>query len=57
MTKLKYFWTKIRYYLHINQGFASTTPQILECPISLTKYEIVLIDLQKLLTLLMTKLL
>ena len=37
MTKLKYFWTKIRYCLHINQGFANTTPQTLACPIFTVK--------------------
>ena len=30
------------YCLHINQGFASTTPQTLACPILLTKFEMVL---------------
>ena len=36
------FWTKIRYCLHINQGFTSTTPHTLACPILLTKYEMLL---------------
>ena len=42
MTELKYFWTKIRYCLHINQGFTNTTPQTLAYYILLTKYEMVL---------------